>query len=424
MEQEHMNIRELLHLDWDSHQGLPKLMTGAPLTSLADENRKPEHVPAPYRFRLTGDGKRIVILCNDPVYTGNSFPGPEFLDCNPDDRTKSRIVIPYDNSASGKTELIDFLPANEQGLFLLERVTGGGKESVHRLRKTDAAGKTLWSVESAAEPSGNDDLLAGKNIAFIREAYGALYLQAELSGKTRVLRAETATGATTVWAAMDRILPRVFIGDERSLYYVTFINEANNRAYVRYERATGKTDIHYAGPATYAPLGFPAAADSHNNLYCTEGLTLTCLTPQLDIIWKFSANSFVPVTDQLLSSHYDAEDKALLVRTWDTAGNATGSTRIPLDLPGIRLAKLTRVHGADDWEVEVFQGNNKSYQRYQPQSRNLAPLPQSDGREGRYYLQAAATWQIDQAGALYLAVSGDDGFRIIKIVHTGPQPGK
>jgi len=87
---------------------------------------------------------------------------------------------------------------------------------------------------------------------------------------------------------------------------------------------------------------------------------------------------------------------------------------VPLDLAGLRLGRLFGMLNSGSLVIETYQQENRTLWEFSPKSKTLVKLPETS-QINRFQLQAASTWQVDKAGNLYLPVSSDEGFHIIKV---------
>ena len=391
------------------------IKTGQPLTSILRRNEATETVIADYRFRVSENGNQIVILSNDPLYTSDYSSNLEFLVYDLENQTTHKTSVPMTDNRVGRSDVVDFLLGQNNNLYLLERRLTKEGTSIDKLRYIEAGGETIWQTE-AQVGTGNPEQrgsIFGKTTALLKEANGAVFLQTESSTRTLVLKVDSKTGNAEEFLSADNIVPTVFIGDDLALHYVTFIKEANNRAYISYS-GKGEKEIRYAGAGAYALLGFPAALDNHNNIYCADGLTFSCLSPDLLVKWTFSVNSIVLDSGRLLTSHFNETDKSLRIYEWRANGSILKTIDVPLGLADLRLAKLTGLANSEDFVVQAYGRENKTFWKYHTKSRTLDKAPDTAGINS-FRLQPAATWQIDRMGHLFIPVSSANGFHIIKV---------
>jgi len=417
IEQNRVQIKELVRFSWNKPEGLLMIKTGEPLTSLLySEQQAPEAVIAAYRFRISESGNKIVVLSNDPLYTSDYSSSLDFLAYDIANKMARKTSVPMSDSRVEKSEIVDFLLGNNNNLYLLERLLTKERTTINRLRHIEAGGKIIWEIEAkvGTENPGQNGLLFGKCRALLKEMKDTVFLQTETSAKTFVLKIDSNTGKTEEWLSVDNIVPKIFIDDDLNLHYVTFIKETNNRAYISYDPDKGKKEIRYAGAEAYALLGFPAALDIHNNIYCAEGLSISCLSPELLVKWIFSANNIILDSGSLFTSHFIEAGKSLVIYRWQADGSLAETINVPLDLPDLKLGKLSGLVNSGDFVIETYQGEVKGLWKYTTKSKTLDKLPETSG-VNRFYLQPAATWQIDRAGNLFIPVSSAEGFHIVKV---------
>ena len=417
IEQNRVQIKELVRFSWNKPEGLTMIMTGQPLTSrLYREKQAPEAVIATYRFRVSESGKKIVVLSNDPLYTSDYSSSLDFLVYDIENKMARKTSVPMSDSRVEKSEIVDFLLGKNSNVYLLERLLTKEQAIINRLRSIEAGGTITWQTEAKAgtENRGQKGLLFRKWTALLREIKDTIFLQTETAGKTVILKIDSKTGKTEEWLSVENIVPKIFIDDDLNLHYVTFIKEANNRAYVSYDPDKGKKEIRYAGAEAYALLAFPAAIDIHNNIYCAEGLSLSCLSPELLVKWIFSVNNIILDSGSLYTSHFNEAGKSLVIYRWQADGSLAETINVPLDLPDLKLGKLSGLVNSWDFVIETYQGEVKGLWKFTTKSKTLDKLPETSG-VNRFYLQPAATWQIDRAGTLFIPVSSAEGFHIIKV---------
>ena len=417
IDQNRVQIKELVRFPWNKPEGLLMIKTGEPLTSLLySERQAPEAVIAAYRFRISESGNKIVILSNDPLYTSDYSSSLEFLMYDIENKMARKTSVPISDSRVEKSEVVDFLLGNNNNLYLLERLLTNDKAIINRLRSIEAGGAIIWQTEAkvGTENRGQKGLLFGKCTALVKEMKDTIFLQTETSAKTVILKIDSNTGNAEEWLSLDNIVPKIFIDDELNLHYVTFIKKANNRAYISYDPDKGKKEIRYAGAEAYALLGFPAASDIHNNIYCAEGLSISCLSPELSVKWIFSANNIILGSESLFTSHFNVTGKNLVIYRWQADGSIAATINVPLDLPDLKLGKLSGLVDAGDFVIEAHEREKKLFWKYNTKSRTLAKLPDTSG-VNRFYLQPASTWQIDRTGNLFIPVSSAEGFHIINV---------
>jgi hypothetical protein len=265
------------------------------------------------------------------------------------------------------------------------------------LRCFDTDGHLLWQTETS-----------GVSRALLGEVKNEVFLQTETSSKTVIVKIDSKTGKAEEWLNLDALIPKTFIDDNLDLHYVIFDQEANNRVYVSYDPDSGKKKTTYAERGAYGLLGFPAGLDGHENLYCAEGLTFSCLSAELAVKWVFSVNNVVVDSEGLFTSHFD---QGLMIYRWQAG--AAEMVEVPLDLSGLRLAKLAGVTDSGDFVIETHS-ERKTLWEYRLKSKTLDRLPDNSPFHS-FQLQAASTWQVDQQGNLYLAVSSVQGLHIIKV---------
>ena len=417
IEKNRIQVKELLHFPWNEPEGLPKIMTGNPLTSLIDKGEADvEQVIAAYRFRINETGSKIITLASDSHSVAGHFSTIDFLLYNLESRLARKIIIPLGDNLIEKSETVDFLLGKNDSFYLLERLITKEKKTISRLRCVEASGKVVWEIEGKADPGNSETgaVLYGQCIALLKEMGESVYLQAETATQTVIFKVDSKTGETRKWLAIDNVVPKVFIDEHLNFRYATFIKEVNNRAYVCYNPNTAKQEILYADSKSYACLGFPAALDAGNNLYCAEGLSISCLSPRLLVKWKLSINNVILDSGRLFTSHFNEESKNLLICEWQENGSVVETMKVPLDLPGIRLGRLAGVVDPENFAIETYSQNNKMLQKYNIKAKTFDKLPEYS-RIDKFHLQAAATWQIDKMGNIYLPVSSAEGFHIISV---------
>lgn len=416
IERNHVRIKELVSFSWNKPEGLRMIKTGQPLTSVLHRgNQAPETVIAPYRFRISESGNKVIVLSNDPLYTSDYSSSLVFLVHDTQNGTARTTNVLMSNKRVEKSEIVDFLLSKNSNIYLLERLLTKEKKIINRLRYIEAGGKIIWQTEAkiGTEDSKEKGLLCRKDGALLRETKEAIFVQTETSAKTYILKVYSKTGEMEEWVSIDNILPKIFIDGDLNLHYVIFIKEVNNRAYIRYDPATGKKEIQYSGAEAYALLGFPAALDIHNNIYCAEGLSFSCVSQKLSIKWIFSANNIVLTSGYLFTSHFNERDKTLKIYKWRADGSMAGTVNVPLDLPDLRLGKLSGLVNSD-FVIEAHGRENKMFLKYDTKSRSLDKLSGTSGTS-RFYLQPASTWQIDGMGNLFIPISSAEGFHIVKV---------
>jgi hypothetical protein len=407
IEQHGLKVRELVRFAWNRPDALPMITTGQPSTSLLNSGHQAsrELVIAPYRFRFSESGNQIVILANDPVYTSDYSSNLDFLIYDVEKKTTRKIGVSMSDDGLEEFEVVDFFLGENQRLFVLERLLTREKKTINKLRYVEAEGEVIWNIE----------LPPGKNTALLKETKGSIFLQAETSAKTSILKIDSTTSKADVWVTLDHNIPKIFIDDVLQVHYAAFIQEANNRAHISYDPSNGKQEVKYAGDETYAMLGFPSAMDVHNNIYTAEGLSFSCLSSDLSLKWTFSVNNIVLDSGRLFASHFDKTDKRLVVYVYEADGSLKETIEVPIKTAGLRVARLDGLVNSGDFVIETYQGETKSYWVYETKSKTMDHLPET-AQVKRFQLQAAATWQIDKAGNLYLPVSSAEGFHIVKVL--------
>jgi len=415
IEQNRVQIKELVRFAWNKPEGLLMIKTGQPLTSVlySGKQASPEAVIAPYRVRISESGNEIVILSNDPLYTSDYSSSLDFLLYDIEKKMARKINVPMGDNRVEKSEIVDFLLGKNSRFYLLEHLLTKEKTTVNRLRYIEAGGQIIWQTEGGvvAENPGEKGLLFGKSTALLKEIKDNVFLQTET---LVILKIDSKTAKTEEWLSVDSIVPKIFVDDALNLHYVTFIKEANNRAYVSYDPYKGKKEIRYAGAEAYPLLAFPAALDVHNNIYFGEGLSFSCLTPELLVKWRFSLSNIILDAGRLFTSHFDEAGKSLVIYEWQANGRVAETIKVPLDLPRLRLGRLFGLVKSGDFVIETYQQDNRILWAYSTESKTLDRLPETL-HVNRFQLQAAATWQVDNAGNLYLPVSSAEGFHIIKV---------
>jgi len=416
IEPNRVQIKELARFAWDKPDGLPLIKTGEPLTSILESGKQAsgEDVTADYRFRVSESGNEIIILSNDPKYTSDYSSPLDFLRYDIENKVSRKISVPMDKGSVDESDVVDFLLANNENFYVLEHLSTAGKTLVSRLRSVEAGGTIVWQREASTENVGEKGSLFGTTAALLRETHGNLFLQTDTSATTFVLKVDSTTAKAEEWVKLDNIVPRVFVDGELNLHYVTFIPEANNRAFVSYDLEQGKKETRYAETDAYSWLGFPAALDAHNNLYCAQGLSFSCLSSELSIKWTLSVNNIVLDSERLFTSYFDEANKTLVIYEWKTNGSVADTIKVPLDLAGLRLGRLFGMLNSGSLVIETYQQENRTLWEFSPKSKTLVKLPETS-QINRFQLQAASTWQVDKAGNLYLPVSSDEGFHIIKV---------
>lgn len=417
IERNRVQIKELVRLSWNKPEGLLMIKTSEPLTSLLySENQAPEAVIVAYRFRISESGNKIVILSNDPLYTSDYSSSLDFLVYDIENKMARKSNVAISDNGIEKLEIVDFLLGNDNNFYLLERLLTKESTTINRLRHIGSGGKIIWEIEAkvGTENPGQKGLLFGKCRALLKEMKDTIFLQTETSAKTFILKIDSKTGKTEQWLSVDNIVPKIFIDDNLNLHYVTFIKEANNRAYISYDPDKGKKEIRYATAEAYALLGFPAALDIHNNIYCAEGLSFACLSPELLVEWIFSINNIVLDHESLFTSHFNEVSNNLVIYKWQANGSVAETIDVQLDMPGLKLGRFSGLVNSEDFVIETYQRENKMFWKYNTKSKTLDKLLDTP-QVNRFHLQAAATWQIDKTGNLYIPVSSADGFHLIKV---------
>lgn len=418
IEKNRVQIKELARFPWNKPEGLRLIKTGRPVTSVLynGENASTEAVIAPYRFRVSESGNEILILSNDPLYTSDYSSSLDFIVYDIERKTTRRTSIPMSNNRIEKSEVVDFLPGKNDKFYLLEHLQTKEKNIVNRLRYIETGGQPIWQSEArvVTENSQQKGSPFGKSKALLKELKDKIFLQTETSSKTSIFTIDSKTAKPEEWLSLDTIVPKIFINADLDLHYVTFIKEANNRAVVSYDPEKGEKETKYAPPEAYASLGFPAALDVDNNIYCGEGLSCSCVTPELFVKWTFSVSNIILDSGRLFTGHFDEAGKALLIYEWQSNGSAAETIKVPLDVPGLRLGRLAGLVNAEDFVIETYQQENKTLRVYSAKSKTLTTLPETSPFS-RFQLQGAASWQVDKAGNLYLPVSSAEGFHIIKV---------
>jgi hypothetical protein len=412
-----VKMGEWVHFPWNQPDGLPKIITGAPITSrLHVGTEEPDPVIANYRFRFAESENKIIILSNDPVYTLDYSSDLVFTTCNIENKKIEKISVPMGHYSIEKTEIIDFLLDKNNHLFLLEHRLTKQNTKTNRLRCINSEGKIIWEIESVATTgqSSGQGVLPGNCIALIKTLNNIIYIHSELNGKASIIKINATNSKPEGWLNLDHNPPKVFIRDSLSVNYIAFINEKNNRALVRYESAKETKEIKYAGKDAYALLAFPAAADQYNNIYCAEGLSFSCLSPELLVKWVFTINNIIKKSDQLFSGYYHSENRNLQINKWQANGDATGVIKIPLDIAGLRMARLSGLTRNGDFIIETYQGENKQNWIFNTVLNKLEKMHEQ-APFSSFTLQAAATWQIDKYGNLYIPVNSEAGLDLIKV---------
>ncbi|OEU83688.1 MAG: hypothetical protein BA873_08690 [Desulfobulbaceae bacterium C00003063] len=414
IEQNRVRIKEFVHFLWNKPEGLPMIMTGQPLTGHIYKGKGvPEDIIATYRFRISESGNEIVILSNDPLYTSDYSSFLDFLVYDIENKTTLKTSVPMDIKLGEKPEIVDFLFTKDKNLCLLEHLLTKQRTVINRLRYIAVGGEIIWETR-ATDNSRQKGSLFGKCTALLKEMKDIIFLQTETSDTTFLLKIDSNSGKTEEWLSVDNIIPKIFIDDDLNIHYVTFIKEANNRAYISYVPNKEKKEIWYAGAEAYPLLAFPVASDIHNNIYCAEGLSFSCLSPELLVKWIFSANNMVLDSGHLLTSHFNEEGKNLVIYEWQANGSLAKTINLPLDLPGLRLGKLSGLVNSRDFVIETYQQKNKIFWKYNTTSKTLDKLPETSNVD-KFHLQAAATWQVDKKGNLFIPVSSAEGFYIMKV---------
>lgn len=412
-----LEIEELFRVSWDEAGGLQKLLTGPPMTSIRDDhNRDMEPVTAPYRFRVSEQGNKIAILCNDPIFVPGKFGNLEFLLYDTQNKRISKTAVPLNDSRFEKLEIIDFLIDENSMLYLLSRFYTKEKTITNRLQLVTPGGTPAWEIEwdTGAGITVRNDSLSGKCTAIIKATENHLLIQSEEAGKTAIFKINIKTGNAERWGSIDNTDLKIFADDKLSMRYISFIKEANNRAYIEYNPEKDKKLIKYAGPEIYAALAFPVAIDIHNNIYCVEGFSLSCIGSALHLKWVLPVNNIIPGSGYLLASLYNENAKDLIIYKWGANGTLAETTHVNLNMPGIRLGRLLGLTNADDFVIETYRENNKQVLLYNRATEKLEELSAKTLTK-KFRLQAAATWQVDKMGNIYLPVAGDEALHIIKI---------
>jgi len=392
IEQNRVRLKELARFGWNTPEGLPLIKTGRPVTSMLDSGNQhsPDEVVAPYRFRVSRSGNEIIILANDPAYTGDYSAGVDFLVYDVNEKASRTINVP----SEARVEVVDFLLSAQGGFYLLEQLLTNEKAIVNRLRCFEPDGHLLWQTETS-----------GMSKALLGEVKHEVFLQTESSSKTVILKIDSKTGKAEEWLSLDTIIPKIFVDDNLDLHYVIFDQQANNRVYVSYDPATGKKETRFAERDSYGLLGFPAALDARGNIYCAEGLTVSCLSAELAVKWRFTVNNVVVNSEGLFTSHFD---QSLIIYRWQEDG--AERIDVPVDVSGLRLAKLVGVTDSGNFVIETHSDKRALWEY---KSKTLYPLPENS-HISSFQLQAASTWQVDQDGNLYLPVSSAQGLHLIK----------
>jgi len=377
IEQDRVRVEELARFGWNTPEGLPLIKTGRAVTSILESSNQslPEEAVAPYRFRVSRSGNQIII------YSG----GISFILYDVDSKTVRKIDLPSD----ARVEIVDFLLSAQGGFYVLQ------KAAVNRLRCFESDGHLRWQIE-----------MSGVSQVLIGEVKRAEFVQTESSSKTVILKIDSITGKAEEWLSLDTLIPKTFVDDELDLHYVIFDQQANNRVYVSYDPDTGKKETRFAEREVYGLLGFPAALDAHGNLYCAEGLTFSCLSRDLSLKWIFSVNNVVVTSEGLFTSHFD---QSLIIYRWQA--DQAEPIDVPLDLSGLRLAKLAGLTDSGNFVIETHS-DQTAFWEYK--SKTLHRLP-DNSRFDRFQLQAASTWQVDQLGNLYLPVSSPRALHLMRV---------
>ena len=423
IEQNCVQIKEIIHLSWNQPEGLSKIMTGQPLTSIVhSEQATPAPVIAAYRFRVAGTGNKIILLSNDPLYTSDYSSSLDFLLCDIENKTVRKTGIPRGDDRVEKSEVVDFLLSEDDSLYLLERFFTKQKSAINRLCRVNSEGKTIWQTEANVKTDNSEQsgLLFGKCTAILKGRKDAIFLRTETQNKSFVLKINAETGKAETWLALDIMVPKIFVDDDLNIHYVAFIKETNNRAYISHDSAKAKREIRYAGTDAYALLAFPAATDICNHVYCAQGLSFSCLSPELSVKWTFSVNNIAFDGGRLLTSQFNESGKKLAIHEWHSNGRLAGTINLRFDLPDLRLGKLSGVANTGDWVIETYHGKDKTFWKYNTKSRSLDKVSETP-QFNEFHLQAAASWQVDTAGNLLIPVSSTEKFRIIKVeIAPGP----
>jgi len=416
IEQHRVHINELVRFAWNKPDGLPLIKTGEPLTSILDSGKQAsgEDVIADYRFRISETGNEMSILSNDPQYTSDYSSSLDFLVYDIENKVVRKTSVLMTNGRVDKSEIVDFLLGSNKNFYLLEHLSTKEKTTVNRLRNVEAGGTVVWQTEASTEDAGQKRTLFRKATALLREIKDNVFVQSETSGRTFVLKIDSKTGKAEEWVNLDNVVPKLFVDEALNLHYVTFIPEANNRAFVSYDPGQGKKKTRYAGAEAYPWLAFPAALDAHNNLYCAQGLSFSRLSSELSIKWTLSVNNIVLDSERLFTSYFDEANKTLVIYEWKTNGSVADTIKVPLDLAGLRLGRLFGLLHSGNFVIETYQEENRTLWEFNSKSKTLVKLPDTS-QINRYQLQAASTWQVDKAGNLYLPVSSDEGLHIVKV---------
>ena len=417
VEKDDLVIEELFHVNWDNTLVFQKILTSPPSTSaLGNSYNEIKPIIAPYRFRVSEDGNKIAILSNDPKYQSDKDHNMEFILYDLKSKKLSKTKLPLNESPVGKVEVIDFMIMDNGMFYLLDRVYINEKTNTDRLRLIQPDGIVVWEVKcnNADDATFQNGAFIGKCTGIVKITEKYLFVQSEEAGKTSVFKINVKTGNVEKWMSLDNKDLRVFIDDNLHVYYLSFIKEANNRAYTEYDPEFDKRNIQFVSPDIYPIVTFPVAMDNRRNIYCAEGFSLSCLEPALNLKWTLPINNIVIDSGNLFLSFYNESNSDLSIYEWTRGGVRSEITHINLSGGGAKLSRLLGLTKSGDFVIETFRQNNKLIESYNMSTGKLEELSKNRIFEF-FHLQSADTWQIDKVGDIYLPVTSDEGLHIIKI---------
>jgi hypothetical protein len=259
-----------------------------------------------------------------------------------------------------------------------------------------------------------ETILSGTVTKIIKVIEKDFFIQSEIDGNTSVIKIDRKTKTPKKLITVENTGLDIFMNDSLEIRYIRFLTDVNNRVYITYNPEGDKQDIQYARPEIYPELAFPKDMDEHNNVYCTNGFSMTSITPDLDLKWKLSISNILINKDNLLLSRYDENTKNLVVYQW-ALGQLENTNYVSLDIKDIRLARLIGITESSDLVIETHIGSQKLTFLFDKKTRKLKELPPKVIFKNNT-LQQAKYWQVDEKGNIYMPVASDDGLHFIKIL--------
>ncbi len=412
-DQKGFEISSLLYLPWNEPHGLNRLIEARPSTSIPDSNRGPQSpITSQYRFRVTGNGKKLTILSNNSGIKNEQPVNTELIVYDTEQKIYTRVKI----NIAPRTEILDFLYGDKNNIYLLQRQENAENKLIYRVEGITPEGTSVGGKEKSTGNTLTLGLLPSQveYQKILKEQGNTLYIQAGGTGNTYILKTNVQTGVTEKWVDINGNGLDLFIDEKLQIDYIGFLPEANSRALIHYNPANGNREVHKARPEYFALLGFPIAMDAYHNVYGASGLSLSCFTEQLSAKWILPVNNIIINKDHLLLSRYVDSEKKLYIHNIANNGTISSTISIAIPRPRLRMARFVAWLSEDEWIIETIENSKELLWVFYTGRKTLTELP--EGKEiPEFRIQAARSWQIDLQGNIYLPVAGSEGFYIIKI---------